>query len=321
MSEGDIYTANPDWTDPVAVTSGSDIDGRPVWSHVGSKVAFLRWSSVGATTADLMVLDVDAGTLVPVAEGAVNVSVPSWSSDDRLLTFSHGESQQVYVAPADGSTDARALELGGPAEAPSFAPDGRRLAYTAPTAGGQALFVVNLDGTGRTQLSTAHPSFSHGFSHGGMGFAWSPDGSQILFSAGDEATQAMDLYVVATDEASSERTVTSDPGSEYGATWSPDGTRIAYIAAEPSQHGRPMVAKADGSDAKPLIDEYVFYLTPQWSPDGTMIVVHTRDQDPPIWAVDSTTGAVRAKLSYAPASLEDDTPGSADIWSFERVLP
>ena len=52
-----------------------------------------------------------------------------------------------------------------------------------------------------------------------------------------------------------------------------------------------------------------------------MIVVHTRDQDPPIWAVDSTTGAVRAKLSYVPVSFEDDTPGSADILSFERVLP
>ena len=320
VSEGDLYTANPDGTDPVAVTTGADIDGRPVWSHVGSRIAFLRWS-MSAMTADLMVLDVDTGTLVSVAEDAVNVSVPSWSPDDRFLTFSHGESQQVYIAPADGSTEARALELGGSAEAPDFSPDGRRLGYTAPTTGGQALFVVNLDGTGRTQLSKAYPSFSHGFSHGGMGFAWSPDGSRILFSAGDEATQQYDLYVVATDGASPERTVTSDPGTEFGATWSPDGARIAYIAAEPSEHGFPMVANADGSDPTRLIDEYVFYLTPRWSPDGTMIVVHTRDQDPPIWAVDSTTGTVRAKLSYVPASFEDDTPGSADIWSFERVLP
>jgi Tol biopolymer transport system component len=110
-------------------------------------------------------------------------------------------------------------------------------------------------------------------------------------------------------------------GSEYGATWSPDGTRVAYIAAQPSEHGFPMIAMADGSDAKRLINEPVFYLTPRWSPDGTMIVVQTRDQDPPIWVVDSTTGTVRAKLSFAPASFEDDTPGSADIWSFERVLP
>jgi hypothetical protein len=33
------------------------------------------------------------------------------------------------------------------------------------------------------------------------------------------------------------------------------------------------------------------------------------------------TGTGRAKLSTTPASYEDGTPGSADIWSFERVLP
>jgi Tol biopolymer transport system component len=323
VTEGDIYAANPDGTDPVAVTAGADIDGRPVWSHVGSKVAFLRWSSPAARTADLMVLDVDAGTLGPVAVGAVNVSVPSWSPDDRFLTFSHGESAQVYVAPADGSTEAQALELGGPAEAPIFSPDGRRLAYTAPTSGGQALFVANLDGTGREQLSTAYPSFSHGFGHGAMGFAWSPDGSSILFSAGDREPEESNVYVVASDGSAPEQPVTSERGIEYGATWSPDGKRIAYLASAPSTHPNLMVANADGSDSKQLIDQTVFWLTPQWSPDGTMIIVHANiAEEPPIWLIDSVNGAVQAKLAMAPApGSEDGTPGSADIWSFERVLP
>ena len=199
VSEGDIYTANPDGTDPVAVITGADIDGRPVWSHVGSKVAFLRWSSLAASTADLMVLDVDAGTRRPCCRRRGQRSVPSWSPDDRLLTFSYGESQQVYVAPADGSTDARALELvarrrrrasrqmagGSPTHAPP--PVGRRSSSSTST------------GRDAHGFRPAHPSFSHGFSHGGMGFAWSPDGSQILFSAGDDATQQFDLYMVATD--------------------------------------------------------------------------------------------------------------------------
>jgi Tol biopolymer transport system component len=323
VSEGDIYTANPDGTDPVAVTAGADIDGRPVWSHVGTKVAFFRSPSVLATTADLLVLDADSGTVVTLAEGAANLSVPSWSPDDRFLTFSYGLAPRVYVAPADGSTEAQALELGGTAEAPIFSPDGRRLAYTASTTGGQALFVANRDGTKQQKLSTAYPSFSNGFGHGEMAFAWSPDGSQILFSAGDRETEESNLYVVASDGMAPERPVTSEPGVEYGATWSPDGKRIAYLAGEPPAHPNVMVANADGSNRKRLIDTPVFYLTPQWSPDGTIIVVHTQqDQDPPIWLVDSQAGAVLARLSTTPVpGSEDDLPGSADIWSFERLLP
>ena len=322
VSEGDIFTANPDGTNPVAITSGPDVDARPVWSHVGSKLAFFRSASVSSTTADLLVLDVDAGTVTTIVEGVADPSVPSWSPDDRLLTFSHGLAPQVYVAPADGSGDVRSLEHGGPALAPMFSPDGWRLAYTAPTTGGEALFVVDLDGSGREQLSTVYPSFSHGFGHGEMGFAWSPDGSRILFSAGDREAGESDLYVVASDGQTPERQVTSEPGSEYGATWSPDGRRIAYIASKPQTHGFAMVANADGSDPKQLIDEYIFWLTPRWSSDGKLIVVYTRDQDPPIWLLDSETGTVRAKLATTPMpGAEDETPGSADIWSFERVLP
>jgi hypothetical protein len=308
VSEGDLYTANPDGTGVLPVTIGTEIDGRPVWSHVESKVAFFRWSSTSASTADLLVLDVDSGEVHRIVEGAANLSVPSWSPDDRTLTFSYAE--------------ARLLELGGPALAPIFSPHGRRLAYTAPTTGGEALFVVDLDGTGRGQLSTAYPSFSNGFGHGEMGFAWSPDGSRILFSAGDRETGETDLHVVDSDGPTPERPVTSEPGSEFGATWSPDGKRIAYLAAAPGDHPNVMVANADGSDSKQLIDQAVFWLPPQWSPDGTMIVVHsTIDREPPIWLIDSVSGAVQAKLAMTPASYEDDKPGSADVWSFERVLP
>jgi Tol biopolymer transport system component len=318
VSDGDIYTANPDGTDARPVTSGPEIDGRPIWSHVGSKVAFFRWFSTSATGADLMVLDVDNGTVMEIVKGAEDPSVPSWSPDDQMLTFSHGVAPSVFVAAADGSSQSTQLVLLGVARAPVWSPDGKRIAYTVPASGSESLHVANADGSGSKALTrSAYAAFAHGFGHGSMGLAWSPDGTRILFAAGED--QAMDLYVVDADGQTPERRIASDAKNEYGATWSPDGTRIVYIEAEPFTHGFAMVAIADGSDPRRLIDEKVFYLSPQWSPDGTMIVVHPLDQEPPIWLVDVDTAAVRAKLSSTPASTEDGQPGSADIWSFERV--
>ena len=319
VSNGDIFTATPDGMEGRAVTSGPEIDGRPVWSHVGSKVAFFRWASVQAVSADLMVLDLVSGKVVEIANDAETLSVPSWSPDDRMLTFSSGQTPRVFVAAADGSSAPKRLDLLGVAQAPVWSPDGR-LAYTVPMSGSETLWVANLDGSGSKALTRAYPLFGHGFNHGEMGLAWSPDGSRVLFAAGGD--QALDLYVVDADGQSPERPIAATTDTEYGATWSPDGTRIAYISAEPLTHGHAMVANADGSATKRLVDRLVFYLSPLWSPDGTMIVIHVVGEDGGIWLVDVESGAIRAKLSSTPAPLSDDgTPGSADIWAFERVSP
>ena len=309
VSEGDIHTANPDGTGVVRITSGPDFDGRPVWSHVGSKVAFFRWSSTSATTADLMVLDVDTLDVVRIAVGGAHLSVPSWSPDDRMLTFSQDGpgGPSVYTAPSDGSTTPSRLEALGVAEAPIWSPDGARIAYAVPSGFAYRIHVADADGTDPRPISGTYGAVANAFSHGEMGLAWSPDGGWILFAAGAQEGSTH-LYVVDAAGDAPEEQLTFGNGTEYGATWSPDGKRIAYIASEPFTHGNVMVGNADGSDSKELIQEKVFYLTPHWSPDGTTIVLHPVAENAEIWLVDSQTGSIRVKLAYTPASYEDDAP-------------
>jgi len=322
VSEGHIYTANPDGTDVVRVTSGPDIDGRPVWSHTASTVAFFRWASTSAMTADLMVLDVETHRVVRIAEDAAHLSVPSWSPDDRMLVFSKDGpgGPSIFIAPGDGSAPPARLDALGVAEAPIWAPDGARLAYIVPSGVAYRLYVANADGTDSRPITGTYGAVANGFSHGEMGLDWNPHDGRLLFAAGAQEGLTH-LYVADPAGDASEKQVTFGSGTEYGATWSPDGMRIAYIASEPFTHGNAMVANADGSESKALIDEKVFFLTPHWSPDGTTIVVHPVAENAGIWLVDSQNGSVRVKLAYTPASYEDDAPGSADIWSFERVSP
>ena len=323
VSEGDLYTAKPDGTGVLPVTSGSEIDGRPVWSHVGSKIAFFRWSSTSATTADLMVLDVDSGDVHRIVEGAANLSVPSFSPDDRMLTFSYTDAlgrPSVYTAPVDGSETPTRLEALGAAEAPIWSPDGTQIAYTALLGTQRRLQVANADGTAATPLSGAYAVFANGFSFGEMGLAWSPDGARIAFAAGAEPGFTQ-LYLVDVARGSGELKITSGTETAYGPSWSPDGMRIAYLAGDAFAHPNLIVASADGSEPRRLIEDEVFNLTPRWSPDGTIIVIHADVADLPIWLVDSATGIARTKLSMTPVpGFEDGMPGGADVWSFERVL-
>ena len=211
-------TANPDGTDVVGIASGSDIDGRPVWSHIGSKVAFFRWSSTSATTADLMVLDVATGRVVRITNGAVQLSVPSWSPDDQMQRSRRTARMDRRCTPRVLTVLSRPrLDALGVAEAPVWSPDGVRIAYVVPSGFAYELYVADADGTDARPLTGTYGALANGFSHGEMSLAWSPDGRRILFAAG-AAEGSTHLYVVDAAGDSPEKQLTFGSGTEYGAT-------------------------------------------------------------------------------------------------------
>ena len=113
--------------------------------------------------------------------------------------------------------------------------------------------------------------------------------------------------------------------SSWSVPVSPDHALWASRSATGQRSGRAAAQQQRTSEIADTIGSSCrrsdHYLTPHWSPDGTTIVLHPVAENAGIWLVDSQTGSVRVKLAYTPASYEDDAPGSADIWSFERVSP
>jgi TolB protein len=116
--------------------------------------------------------------------------------------------------------------------------------------------------------------------------SWSPDGRRIVFTSyvnnAPSTLTSSEIYIMNAD-GNFQTQLTSDGIEKRGATWSPDGTRILFAcrAGAPTT-AAPAVATFEicVTDAVPnspitqLTLNNINELTPTWSPDGQLIVLH-----------------------------------------------
>ncbi|HEV2912368.1 MAG TPA: carboxypeptidase regulatory-like domain-containing protein [Pyrinomonadaceae bacterium] len=133
---------------------------NPSWSPDGTKIAF-NYSYQGLTIMNADGSGLTFPSLPAPLYGAVQFD---WSPDSKKLVFSGTNYEtfedSIYTANLDG-TDLVRIEnttgamFGG--QFPSWSPDGTKITFSSyPTTGGLGadVFVVNLDGTGLTKLTS-----------------------------------------------------------------------------------------------------------------------------------------------------------------------
>jgi Tol biopolymer transport system component len=298
LSNGQVYAANPDGSNPIQLTFGEGSASTPVWSRDGTKFAYRLTAPTSnpssESVSDLVVVDRNGSNPITLVRGAEDISPASWSPDGRWLVYARmdGTYDQVFVAAADGSRPP--VRIGNPETvnwSPIFSPDGTKIMYFVGQEG-DGIGVMNADGSDWHILNTT-PFESIDSA------TWHPDGDRIVVAAAG-ATEATDLWILHVDGSPEQRL--RMPGlAEFGPSWSPTGDRLAYLTSGDGVSCLLHVADADGANERLLPGTYS-HINPSWSPDGTRI------------AVVNDLGSV-ARLTLL------DPDGKAEAIVIEGVLP
>jgi Tol biopolymer transport system component len=165
-----------------------------------------------------------------------------------------------------------------------------QIAYSVFGAGGRGLTMMQPDGTGKTAILSG-PTGQYFDSD------WSPDGSQIVFSATGVSggQQSAEIFIMNAD-GSWTRRLTDNLLGEMSPRWSPDGTQIVFARSmtDPGYRGSEdasceiFVMNADGSNERRLTNNGTNDGLPAWSADGLKIVfASTRLGNPRIFIMNA----------------------------------
>jgi Tol biopolymer transport system component len=197
------------------------------------------------------------GLLLAVAAGALLVPLAHAASSEAgnagriafvkcdLATFSVCD---IFTMRPDGSKQVQLTTSGNENAAPSWSPDGRKIAYESADSGVFQIWVMNSDGSGKTQLTS---DLTDHFRPG-----WSPNGKRIAYVS--EASGSRNVWVMQADGSGQTQVTheTSPSVLDYQPVFM-GANRILFTRADtgPADTSSLWSVKTDGSRLRQLIPD------------------------------------------------------------------
>jgi Tol biopolymer transport system component len=201
---------------------------------------------------------------------------PSWSPDGKRIAYecyvdgptediaewngSHftEEAADICTVDVDGRNQIRLTKEAGADHHPLWSPSGAQITYTR----GDGIYVINADGSNQRHLVRTMDMGNPG----DVGVAWSPDGSQLLFSVCLQSFDRRDVYLVDADTGALTNLTSQSDSYNAGPAWTLNGKKIAFWSASAGLTAcfpdvrstiRLKAINADGTGEKVLYDKEI----------------------------------------------------------------
>ncbi len=212
---------------------------------------------------------VETGLRAMVYRATEHFEAPNWSRDGRSFLFNRQGS--IYSLPVEGGVKRVRIDTGTADRCNNdhgLSPDGKWLAisHNEPRSRQSLIYVLPAAGGTPRQVTSAGPSYWHG---------WSPDGRTLAYCA--QRDGEFDVYTISV-EGGSETRLTTAPGLDDGPDFTPDGKHI-YFNSTRSGLMKIWRMNADGSKQEQVTNdtEYVDWF-PHPSPDGNWLLFVSYDK-------------------------------------------
>ncbi len=253
----DIFTINPDGSNPVNITNSATIDTEPNYSPSGTNIIF---STNRDGNYEIYRMNADGSNPVNLTNNSASDFSPSYSPDGASIVFvsSRDGGSEIYKMNADGSNPVRLTNNTVSDGSPAFSPDGQKIVFTIFEQMSRKMLTMNADGSNQQVIPGTETPIG-GYSRP----SYSPDGSKIMFTfTADTSSQYMVTWTMNADGTNRARF----PADGRDGTYSPDGKKATYSCCQFNSTNRLRTSNADGSGELILTPSNSGDFLPSWQP-------------------------------------------------------